>query len=162
MILSAFTMFHVVLSLVGIGSGFVVLYGLLTSKRLDGWTMVFLTTTVATSLTGFLFPVHHFLPSHAVGLLSLIALAIAILARYRFQLAGHWRRTYVITAVIALYFNVFVLIVQLFLKVPSLKEIAPTQSEPPFQMAQLVALILFGLFAVRAAMKFHSGPPRTA
>jgi hypothetical protein len=162
MILSAFTMFHVVLSLIGIGSGFVVLYGLLTSKRLDGWTMVFLTTTVATSVTGFLFPVHHFLPSHAVGLLSLIALAIAILARYRFQLAGHWRRTYVITAVIALYFNVFVLIVQLFLKVPSLKEIAPTQSEPPFQMAQLVALILFGLFAVRAAMKFHSGPPRTA
>jgi hypothetical protein len=162
MILSAFTMFHVVLSLIGIGSGFIVLYGLLTSKRLDGWTMVFLTTTVATSVTGFLFPVQHFLPSHAVGILSLIALALAILARYRFQLAGHWRRTYVITAVIALYFNVFVLIVQLFLKVPALKEIAPTQSEPPFQMAQLVALILFGLLAVRAAMKFHNDPPRTA
>lgn len=162
MVLSAFTMFHVVLSLIGIGSGFVVLYGLLTSKRLDDWTMVFLTTTVATSVTGFLFPVHHFLPSHAVGILSLIALAIAILARYRFQLAGHWRRAYVITAVIALYFNVFVLIVQLFLKVPSLKEIAPTQSEPPFQLAQLVALILFGALAVRAATKFHSEPPRTA
>ena len=153
MILSAFTMFHVVLSLIGIGSGFVVLYG---------WTIVFLTTTVATSVTGFLFPVHHFLPSHAVGILSLIALAIAILARYRFQLAGRWRRTYVITAVIALYFNVFVLIVQLFMKVPSLKEIAPTQSEPPFQMAQLVALLLFCVLAVRAAMRFHSQPPRTA
>jgi hypothetical protein len=162
MILSAFTMFHVVLSLIGIGSGFVVLYGLLTSRRLDDWTMVFLTTTVATSVTGFLFPVHHFLPSHAVGILSLIALAIAILARYRFRLAGRWRRTYVITAVIALYFNVFVLIVQLFMKVRSLKEIAPTQSEPPFQMAQLVALLLFGVLAVRAAMKFHSEPPRTA
>jgi hypothetical protein len=162
MILSAFTMFHVVLSLIGIGSGFVVLYGLLILKRLDGWTMVFLTRTVPASVTGFLFPVHHFLPSHAVGILSLIALAIASLARYRFQLAGLWRRTYLITAVIALYFNVFVLIVQLFLKVPSLKEIVPTQSEPPFQMAQLAALILFGLLAARAAMKFDSEPPRTA
>ena len=139
MILSAFTMFHVVLSLIGTGSGFVVLYGLLILKRLDGWTMVFLTRTVPASVTGFLFPVHHFLPSLAVGSLSLIALAIASLARHRFQLAGRWRRTYLITAVIALYFNVFVLIVQLFLKVPSPKEIAPTQSEPPFQMAQLAA-----------------------
>ncbi len=162
MILSAFTLFHVVLSLIGIGSGFVVVYGLLASKRLDGWTAVFLAATVATSVTGFLFPVHQFLPSHALGILSLIALAIAILARYRYRLVGAWRRTYVITAAIALYFNVFVLIVQLFEKVPSLKAIAPTQSEPPFQVAQLAALLLFTALTIRAAIKFRSDPPRMA
>jgi hypothetical protein len=162
MILSAFTLFHVVLSLVGIGSGFVVVYGLLTSKRFDGWTGLFLTTTVATSVTGFRFPVHRFLPSHGVGIISLIVLTIAILARYRFGLEGGWRRTYVITAVIALYLNVFVLIVQLFLKVSALKELAPTQSEPPFQVTQLVALLVFAVLAIRAAMKFHGGPSRIA
>jgi hypothetical protein len=162
MILGAFTLFHVVLSLVGIASGFAVVYGLIVSKRLDGWTARFLWTTVATSVTGFLFPVHHFLPSHGVGIVSLIVLAIAILARYRFRLAGGWRRTYVITAVIALYLNVFVLIVQLFMKVPSLKAIAPTQSEPPFQVSQLIALLVFAVLATRAAMKFRGEPPRTA
>jgi hypothetical protein len=162
MILGAFTLFHVVLSLVGIASGFVVVYGLIASKRLDGWTSLFLWTTVATSVTGFLFPVHQFLPSHGVGIVSLIVLALAILARYRFRLAGGWRRTYVITAVIALYLNVFVLIVQLFRKVPSLNAIAPTQSEPPFQFSQLIALLVFAALATRAAMKFHGEPPRTA
>jgi hypothetical protein len=162
MILNVFTTFHVVLSLVGIGSGFIVVYGLLASKRLDGWTAVFLTTTVATSVTGFLFPVHQFLPSHAVGIISLIVLAIAILARYRFLLAAGWRRTYVITAVIALYLNVFVLIVQLFMKVSALKALAPTQSEPPFQVTQLGALLFFALLAIRAAMKFHSETSRVA
>jgi hypothetical protein len=162
MILSAFTLFHVVLSLVGIGAGLVVAFGLLASKRLDGWTKLFLITTVATSITGFMFPVHKFLPSHGVGVLSLIVLAIAILARYRFDLTGGWRRTYVITAVIALYLNVFVLIVQLFLKVPALKAIAPTQSEPPFQFAQLAALLIFALVGIRAAMKFHGEPLHAA
>jgi hypothetical protein len=162
MILGAFTLFHVVLSLVGIASGFVVVYGLIASKRLDGWTSLFLWTTVATSVTGFLFPFHQFLPSHGVGIVSLIVLALAILARYRFRLAGGWRRTYVIAAVIALYLNVFVLIVQLFMKVPSLKAIAPTQSEPPFQVSQLIALLVFAVLATRAAMKFHGEPPRTA
>jgi hypothetical protein len=155
MILSAFTFFHVVLSLIGIVAGFVVVYGLLASKRLDGWTMVFLTTTVATSVTGFLFPFHKFLPSHGVGILSLVVLAIAILARYRFHLAGGWRLTYVISAVLALYFNVFVLIVQLFLKVPSLLAMAPTQSEPPFQVTQLFALVVFVALAIRGAMTFR-------
>jgi hypothetical protein len=162
MILSAFTFFHVVLSLVGIGSGLAVAYGLLTSKRLDGWTTVFLTTTVATSVTGFMFPVHHFLPSHGVGIVSLIVLAIALLARYRFGLAGGWRGTYVITAMIALYLNVFVLIVQLFRRVPALKEIAPTQSEPPFQIAQLTVLVVFAVLAIRAAIKFHGEPTHMA
>src|SRR6266404_3613703 len=154
MILSAFTLFHVVISLVGIASGFVVVYGLLASKRLDGWTSVFLTTTAATSVTGFLFPVHQFMPSHAIGILSLIILTLAYLARYRYQLASGWRLTYVITAMMALYFNVFVLIVQLFQKVPALKAFAPTQSEPPFQITQFVVLLLFVALTVRAAMKF--------
>jgi hypothetical protein len=162
MILTAFTLFHVLLSLVGIGSGFVVVYGLLASKRLDGWTKVFLITSIATSVTGYFFPAHKFTPGHAVGILSLIALSLATLARYRFQLVGGWRRTYVITAVIALYFNVFVLIVQLFEKVPSLKEIAPTQSETPFKIAQATALLIFAVLTIRAAMKFHAEPPRTA
>jgi hypothetical protein len=162
MLLSAFTFFHVVLSLVGIGTGFVVVYGLLASRRLDGWTALFLATTVATSVTGFLFPYHGFLPSHGVGIVSLIALVIAILARYRYRLAGGWRRTYAITTVVALYLNVFVLIVQLFLKVPALKAIAPSQSEPPFQITQLIGLLLFTVLAIGAAIKFRAEPPRTA
>jgi hypothetical protein len=152
--LNALTLFHVVLSLVGIASGFAVVYGLLSS-RVHGWTNLFIWTTVATSVTGFFFPFHKFLPSHGVGILSLIVLAIAILALYRFRLAGGWRRTYAITAVVALYFNVFVLVAQLFLKVPSLNALAPTQSEPPFQIAQGIVLIVFVVLGIRAAMKFR-------
>ena len=152
--LNALTLFHVVLSLVGIASGFAVMYGLLSS-RVHGWTNLFIWTTVATSVTGFFFPFHKFLPSHGVGILSLIVLAIAILALYRFRLAGGWRRTYAITAVVALYFNVFVLVAQLFLKVPSLNALAPTQSEPPFQIAQGIVLIVFVVLGIRAAMKFR-------
>jgi hypothetical protein len=162
MILGAFTFFHVVLSLVGIGSGFVVAYGLLASRRLEGWTAWFLWTTVATSATGFLFPFHGFKPSYVVGAVSLIVLAIAILARYRFGLAGGWSRTYAISAMIGLYLNVFVLVVQLFMKVPALNALSPTQSEPPFQIAQLAVLLVFTGLAIRAAMKFHGGPARTA
>ena len=157
MILGVFTLFHVVLSLVGIGSGLVVLGGLFTSKRLDGWTTLFLTTTVATSVTGFLFPVHKFLPSHGVGIVSLIVLAIAILARYRFRLVGGWRRTYAITAVIALYLNVFVLVVQSFVKVSALNALAPTQSEPPFAITQAVVLAIFILIALIAVVRFRPG-----
>lgn len=158
MILSAFTFFHVALSLIGIGSGFVVVYGLLTSRLMGGWTMTFLTTTVATSVTGFMFPVHKLLPAHVLGILSLIALTFAILGRYRHELRGGWRKTYVIASIVALYFNVFVLIVQLFEKVPALKALAPTQTEPPFQAAQLTALVIFIALGVRATMKFHAQP----
>jgi len=161
MVLTAFTVFHVILSLVGIGSGLVVLYGLLTSRWFERWTIVFLTTTVATSVTGFLFPVHKFLPSHAVGVLSLILLAIAISARYAFHLAGVWRRTYVVTATLALYLNSFVLVAQLFQKVPPLKALAPTQSESPFKIAQLVVLVIFAVAGARAAIKFRENPLRT-
>jgi hypothetical protein len=160
--MTTLTFVHVVLSLIGIFSGFVVVFGLFASKRLDGWTALFLVTTVLTSVTGFLFPFHRFLPSHALGIISLIALAVAIPARYSFHLAGAWRRIYVITAVIALYLNVFVLIAQAFMKVPALKAMAPTQSEPPFLVAQLVCLVLFLVLAIFAAIKFRTEPAPAA
>ncbi len=160
--MTIFTFVHVVLSLVGIFSGFVVVLGLLTAKRLDGWTALFLASTVLTSVTGFLFPFHRFLPSHGVGILSLIVLAVAIFARYGRQLAGAWRRSYVITSVIALYLNVFVLIAQLFQKVPALKAMAPTQSEPPFKVTQLIVLALFVVLAIFAAIRFRNGQVRSA
>ena len=141
--MTTFTFLHVVLSLIGIFSGLIVMFGLLAGKRLDGWTALFLLTTVATSVTGFLFPFHKFLPSHAVGIISLVFLAVAIVARYARHLAGGWRRTYVITAMISLYLNVFVLVVQLFLKVPALNAMAPTQTEPRFKIAQLSVLTIF-------------------
>jgi hypothetical protein len=154
MILSAFTLFHVLLSLAGIISGFVVAFGLLTAKRFEGWTAVFLWTTVATSATGFLFPFHRFLPSHVLGILSLIVLAVALYARYPRQLAGAWRRTYAVTAMSALYLNVFVLVAQLFMKVPALKALAPTQSEPPSKMTQLVVFAIFVVLGVFATLRF--------
>lgn len=156
------TFVHVVLSLIGIFSGFIVVFGMLTAKRLDGWTALFLATTVATSVTGFLFPFHGFLPSHVLGILSLLVLPVAIVARYGCQLAGGWRRTNVITAMIALYLNVFVLIAQLFMKVPALKAMAPTQSEPPFKLTQLVALVFFVVLTIAAAKKFRGEPVRAA
>jgi hypothetical protein len=118
---SAFTLLHVLISLVGIGSGLVVMYGFLNSKRLDRWTAVFLATTVATSVTGFLFPFHQLLPSHEVGILSLIVLTIAITARYGLRMSGAWRPIYVVSAAVALYLNVFVLVVQSFEKVSGAK-----------------------------------------
>jgi hypothetical protein len=152
-VVSAFTLFHVVLSLVGIGSGFVVVFGLFLGKGLPVWTATFLPTTVLTSVTGFLFPVHHFMPSHGVGIVSLIVLALAIYALYVNRLAGGWRRFYVIDAVIALDLNFFVLIGQLFEKVPALKARAPTQTEAPFKVAQL---------AVFATCRFRSERLRIA
>jgi hypothetical protein len=110
MSLATYTLLHVLMSLAGIGSGLVVLYGFLTGKRLDGWSIVFLVTTAATSLSGFGFPFERLLPSHILGILSLLALSAAIPARYVFHLAGPWRRTYVVASSVALYFNVFVLV----------------------------------------------------
>jgi len=153
--MTTFTFVHVVISLVGILSGLVVLFGLIGGKRLDGWTSLFLLTTVATSVTGFMFPFHKLLPSHVVGAISLVVLSIAILARYSRHLAGGWRRTYVISAVIALYLNVFVLIVQLFEKVPALNALAPTQSEPPFKITQVVVLAIFVVLGIFAAKGFR-------
>ncbi len=155
MILAAYTFVHVVISLIGIGSGLVVLYGLLVSKRLDGWTMVFLASIAATNITGFFFPFHGLKPSYVVGVISTVILIVAYLAYYRNHLAGGWRSTYVVTAVIGLYLNVFVLIVQAFLKLPALKALAPTQTEPPFKMAQLATLVLFIVMGGLSVKKFH-------
>jgi hypothetical protein len=150
--MTTFTFFHVVLSLVGILSGLVVVFGMIGGKRLDGWTGWFLITTVATSITGFMFPYHGFTPGIGIGILSLVVLAFAMLARYSRHLAGGWRRTYAITAVIALYFNVFVLVAQLFAKVPALHALAPKGSEPPFAFAQVAVMVIFiglGIAAVK-------------
>ena len=159
---ATFTLVHVVISLIGIGSGLIVVFGLLNARRLDRWTALFLVTTVATSVTGFGFPFEHLLPSHKVGIISLVALTVAILARYSFHLAGAWRWIYVVTAMIALYLNVFVLIVQAFLKVPALKAMAPTQSEPPFLVTQLVILAIFVALTILEAKRFRSDPVLTA
>jgi hypothetical protein len=159
---STFTLVHVILSLVGIVAGLIVMVGLAAGKRLDGWTVVFLVTTAATSVTGFGFPFDHLLPSHKVGILSLLVLPVTIAAIYVFHLADGWRRIYVISAALALYLNIFVLVVQLFLKVPALKAIAPTQKEPPFAIAQVVVLALFVMLAVRATRGFRAGPERAA
>jgi hypothetical protein len=155
MALTILTWVHVALSLIGIASGLVVLYGLLTAKRLDGWTALFLITTVATNVTAFFFPFHKFLPSHGLAIISLVVLALAIFARYARHLTGAWRLVHVISAVIALYINVFVLVVQSFLKVPALKPLAPTQSEPPFAITQLVVLVIFVVLGIVAAIKFN-------
>lgn len=158
---STFTLVHVVLSLVGIGSGLVVVFGLLAGRPLDGWTALFLATTLATSVTGFGFPFDHLLPSHKIGIISLVILAGAILARYVFRLGGPSRLIYVFCAVVALYLNVFVGVVQAFLKVPTLTALAPTQTEPPFVLTQLVVLALFVVLAVLSASRFRRGAART-
>ena len=160
--MTTFTIVHVVLSLAGIISGLVVVSGLIAAQRFDRWTLLFLATTAATSLTGFGFPFEHVLPSHVVGAISLLVLVVAIVARYVRHLAGAWRWMYVVGAVVALYLNVFVLIVQLFLKVPALKAIAPTQSEPPFVVAQLALLAVFIALGVVAVRRFHEPLVRTA
>lgn len=149
---ATFTLVHVLLSLVGIASGLLVVYGMLRAKRFDGATAIFLVTTALTSLTGFLFPVEHILPSHVLGVISLVALAIAIPARYALRLAGAWRAIYVVSAVLALYLNVFVLVAQIFMKVPAAHALAPTGKEPPFLIAQVVVMVIFvglGFFAVK-------------
>ena len=156
--LTPFTMVHVVISLLAIGSGFVVLFGLISGKRLDRWTAFFLATTVATSVTGFMFPIVRFTPGLALGGVSLLVLAVAIFARYARHLAGVWRRVYIVTAVAALYFNVLVLIVQSFQKVSVLKALAPTQAEPPFLIAQFAALVGFVVLGTLAAIKFRERP----
>jgi hypothetical protein len=153
--LSTYTTLHVIISLVAIASGLVVMAGLLQNKRLPLWTSVFLWTTVLTSVTGFGFPFDRFLPSHYFGFISLAVLAIALLAAYSFDFAGPWRWLYVVTAVMALYLNVFVLIVQLFLKVSFLQPLAPTQSEPPFAIAQGLALLAFLYLGYAGIRRFH-------
>ncbi|THD55428.1 MAG: hypothetical protein E8A46_05605 [Bradyrhizobium sp.] len=157
MSLSAFTMLHVIISLIGIVSGLVVLSGLFGSKAMPGLTALFLLTTILTSATGFLFPFEKLLPSHMIGILSLVLLAIACIALYAMKLSGAWRWIYVVTAMIALYFNVFVLVIQSFLKVPALTALAPGNppSGPVFAVVQGIVLLFFVVAIIGAVRRFR-------
>jgi hypothetical protein len=153
---STYTLVHVLISLAGIASGFAVVFGMLAGKRLNGTNVVFLTTTIATSVTGFGFPIHKIGPPHIVGVLSLIALAIALVARYRNHLEGRARKVYAISSIVALYFNVFVLVVQMFQKIAALHALAPTQAEPPFAIAQGAVLLIFVILGVMSTKRFQT------
>ena len=150
-----FTILHTAISLIAIASGLIVLAGMLRARRLPGWTAVFLVTTILTSVTGFMFPISGLTPAIVFGLISIVILVIALAALYLKHLSGAWRWIYVTTALVALYLNVFVLIVQSFQKLPALQKLAPTQSEPPFLIAQAVALIALLILGAMAARKFR-------
>ncbi|HEY4407621.1 MAG TPA: hypothetical protein VGN55_23465 [Xanthobacteraceae bacterium] len=154
---SAFTTVHVIISLIGIFSGIVVMLGWLGGKRQDGWTALFLASTVLTSVTGFLFPSTSFGPPQVIGVLSLVVLAAAIVALYMFHLVGIWRWVYIVGATIALYFNAFVGVVQSFQKLPFLQPLAPTQSEPPFLIAQIAVLAIFVVLGFLSLKRFRPG-----
>jgi hypothetical protein len=158
MILHIYTIIHTLISLVAIFTGLVVLFGMFAGNRLDGWTKWFLITAVITTVTGFFFPFHGFTPAIGLGIISVPFLGLTIYARYSKQLAGAWRWIYVIGAVICLYFNLFVLVVQSFQKVPTLHALAPTQTESPFKLAQLVVLIVSFLLCIVALIRFRPEP----
>jgi hypothetical protein len=155
--LEVFTNVHVAISLIAIVSGLIVLFGMVASNRLVGWTGLFLFTTILTDVTGFMFPIHGFTPGLGTGIVSLVVLAIALLALYGKHLVGAWRWIYVVTAVSALYFNVLMLIVKAFQKLAYLKALAPTQSEPPFLIVQGAALVFFVVLGIAAVIKFRPG-----
>jgi hypothetical protein len=159
---ATFTLVHVAVSLVGMGAGIIVMFGLLNGRQLNGWTALFLIATAATSATGFAFPFDHLLPSHKIGIVSLMILALAVLARYVLHLSGPWRRVYVVCAGLALYLNVFVGVVQAFEKVPVLNAMAPTRTEPAFVVTQLGVLALFAVLIIMAAKRFREGSARAA
>ncbi|MGA8740858.1 MAG: hypothetical protein WB561_06700 [Terracidiphilus sp.] len=150
-----FTYLHVYISLIAIGAGLIVVYGMIAAKRLPLLTSIFLITTALTSLTGFLFPFKGVTPGIVVGILSLIVLVLAVIARRRSTASGAWRGTYVISAILALYFNIFVLIVQSFEKIPALHALAPTQSEMPFKLAQLATLIVIIALTTMAFKRYR-------
>jgi hypothetical protein len=163
MSLSTFVTVHVIISLIGIVAGIIVMFGLFNSNRLPGLTAIFLLFTILTSATGFLIPPllsETLLPSHMIGILSLVLLAIACIALYGMKLSGAWRTIYVVTAMISLYLNVFVLVVQSFLKVPGLHALAPSvpPSEPPFAVVQGIVLLFFVIVIIGAVRRFQPLP----
>ena len=160
MSLATFTLAHVIISLIGIVAGIIVMFGLLGSNRMTGLTAIFLLFTILTSATGFLFPFDKLLPSHIIGILSLVLLAIACIALYGMKLSGAWRWIYVLTAMISLYLNVFVLVIQSFLKVGPLHALAPSvpPSEPPFAVAEGVVLVFFIIVIIGAVRRFRPMP----
>jgi hypothetical protein len=162
MILHIYTIIHTLISLVAIFTGFIVLFGLLTGNRLPGWTKWFLITAVATTATGFFFPFHGITPAIKLGIISSVVLVVTIYARYAKHLAGSWRWIYAVGAVLTLYFNVFVGIVQSFEKIPALNAMAPTQTEQPFKLIQLSVLGLFIMLGFIATIRFRPEPARLA
>jgi hypothetical protein len=155
--LSPFTWFHTIISLIALVAGFPVLFGLIVGRLRSGWALVFLVTAVATDITGFMFPFDKVLPSHILGVISLVVLALAIFAQYSFHLVGAWRWIYAASIAAAQFFLVFVTIAQAFGKFPALHALAPTQSEPPFAIAEGIALLVFIALGVVAARKFRPG-----
>ena len=160
MSIATFTILHVIICLIGLIAGLVVVFGMFSSKRMTGWTALFLVSTILISVTGFMFPIHGFTPALGTGVVSMVILIAAVAGLYFFKLGGAWRWIYVACAVAALYLNMFVLIVQSFQKILSLNALAPTQSEPPFLIAQAAALLIFVVFGFLAAARFH--PERRA
>lgn len=158
MLLTAFTLFHVALSLIGIAAGFVVAYGFVQKRLPSTWNHVFLSTTTATTVTGFMFPFHGFTPAIGLGLVSTPVLAVALYAFYGARLAGRWRSLFVISALVAQYFNVFALVTQSFLKIPALHALAPNQNEPPFAIAHLIVLAAFVVLTVASFRGFRAAP----
>ncbi|MBB1092397.1 hypothetical protein HUU61_13980 [Rhodopseudomonas palustris] len=158
MSLATFTLVHVVISLVAIAAGLIAMVGLLTSNPYRGLTALFLVLTILTSVTGFFFPFFQLLPSHIVGIISLVLLAVAVFALYGKRLAGFWRPAYVVAALLSLYLNVFVLIVQAFQKIGPLRDLAPNQNESPFLAAQGAALLVFVVVIILALRRFHPAP----
>jgi hypothetical protein len=155
MSIGAFTLLHVIITLVAIGCGLIVVGGMFASRRLPGTTALFLLTTALTSVTGFLFPIHGFTPALGVGIVACVILVVALFALYKERLAGAWRWIYVITAIVSLYLNVFVLVAQSFMKVSGLNALAPTQSEPPFAITQGVVLVIFIIITLIAVVRFR-------
>ena len=160
MSVGAFTILHVIITLVAIGSGLIVVGGMFASNSLPVTTALFLFTTALTSLTGFLFPIHGFTPALGIGIVACVILVIALFALYKEHLVGAWRWIYVITAVVSLYINVFVLVVQSFVKVSALNALAPTQTEPPFAVTQAAVLAVFILITLVAVIKFQPLEPQ--
>ena len=157
MSLATFTLVHVIISLIGIVSGVLVMFGLLGSSRMPGMTAIFLLTTILTNATGFLFPFEGFKPSYVIAGLSLVLLAIACIALYAMKLRGAWRWIYVLTAMLSLYFNIFVLVIQSFLKIGPLHALAPSvpPSEPPFAIVQGIVLVFFLVAIIGAVRRFR-------
>ena len=163
MSLSTLVTVHVIISLIGIVAGIIVMFGLLGSNRLPGLTAIFLLFTILTSATGFLIPPlvsDKLLPSHIIGALSLVLLAVACFALYGQKLSGRWRLIYVLTALISLYLNVFVLVIQSFLKIPALHALAPSvpPSEPPFAIVQGIVLVFFVIVIIGAIRRYRPMP----
>src|SRR5438046_6276660 len=162
MFLQIYTIIHPLISLIAMCTGIVGAFGMLAGAQLNGWTKWFLITAVSTTVTGFFFPFHGFTPAIGLGIMSLPFLALTIYARYPKRLGGAWRWIYAIGAVICLYFNLFVLVVQAFEKLPPLRAMAPMQTEPPFKLTQLVVLLVSVLLAIVAAIRFRPEPIRVS